>query len=159
MGLSSKISPVLFFLCIVSFFFTFVTVSCQGHEMARFTGIQMATGATVDEPPQGFGPQGFGGQRKISPDPFAALALLCAVLGAGISLLGGRAAIAAAASGAVGTLSLLIMKSRVDSEVMKRGEGVFQVSYGAGFALALLLMIAGVAWNGFLLSQNKNSQN
>ena len=51
----------------------------------------MATGTTVDEPPQVFGtPQ----KRKINPDPFAALALLCAVVGAGVSLVGGKAAIA-----------------------------------------------------------------
>jgi hypothetical protein len=150
MSQSSKISPVLFVLCIVSFFFTFVTVSCQGRDVGSFTGMQLATGATV-EPPQELGSSQ---KKRIDPDPFAALALLCAVVGAGASLVGVKTAIAPAISGLVGAVSLLIMKSRVDNEIMKHGEGMFQVSYGAGFVLALLLMIAGVAWNGYLLSQN-----
>jgi hypothetical protein len=153
MSQSSKISPALFVLCIVSFFFTFVTVSCQGRDVGSFTGMQLATGTTV-EPPQLFGSTQ---KQRIDPDPFAALALLCAVVGAAASLVGVRTAIAPAISGLVGAVSLLIMKSRVDNEIMKHGEGMFQVSYGAGFALALLLMIAGVAWNGYLLSQKNNA--
>jgi hypothetical protein len=149
MSQNSKISPAIFVLCILSFFFTFVTVSCQGHDIASFTGIQLATGTTVDQPLM----FGASQKQKIDPEPCAVLALLCAVVGVGASFAGARTAIVPAISGAVGALSLLIMKSRLDGEIVTRGEGMFQVSYGGGFSLALLLMIAGVAWNGYLFSQ------
>ena len=128
-----------------------MTVSCQGHDIASFTGMQLATGTTVEQP-QMFGPPQ---KQKIDPEPFAALALLCAVVGVGTGLSSTKSAIAPAASGIIGVVSLLIMKSRVDGEIVKRGEEMFQVSYGTGFFLALLLMIAGVAWNGYLISQRK----
>ena len=150
MRLSSRVSPAIFLLSVLCFFFPFVTVSCGGHKIASATGVQLATGTTL-ELPQAFGPSR---EQKVGQEPLSAVAALCAVIGLGVSFAGARAAIVPAISGVVGTLSLLIMKSRLDNVIAKRGQGVLQVNYEIGFFLALLLMIAGALWNGYLFSQS-----
>jgi hypothetical protein len=149
MRLSSKVSPAIFILSILCFFFPFVTVSCGGHKIASATGVQLATGTTL-ELPQTFGPSR---EQKVGQEPLSALAAICAVIGLGVSFAGASAAIVPATSGVIGALSLLIMKSRLDNVLAKRGQGVLQVNYETGFYLALLLMIAGAIWNGYLFSQ------
>jgi hypothetical protein len=149
MRLSSKVSPAIFILSILCFFFPFVTVSCGGHKIASATGVQLATGTTI-EVPQAFGPSQ---AQKVAQEPFCAVAGLCAVIGFGVSFAGARAAIIPAISGVVGALSLLIVKSRIDGGMVKHGQGILQANYEIGFFLALLLMIAGVVWNGCLFSQ------
>jgi hypothetical protein len=64
-----KISPILFGVTLVCFLFPFVTVSCGGQKMASFSGAQLATGTSVDEP-QMFGPSQ---KKKVDPEPLAAL--------------------------------------------------------------------------------------
>jgi len=146
---SSKVSPAIFILSILCFFFPFVTISCGGHKIASATGVQLATGTTI-EVPQAFGPSR---EQKVAQEPLAAVAGLCAVIGFGVSFAGGRAAIVPTISGVLGALSLLIMKSRIDGGIVKHGQGVLQANYEIGFFLALLLMIAGAMWNGYLFSQ------
>lgn len=142
----SKISPALFVLAILSFLFTFVTISCQGHDLASFTGIQLATGAKVQQP-KIFGQSQ---EQKIAPEPYAALALLCAVIGAGLGFIGIKTAAFSALSGIAGALSLLLMRSHVNGEILTRGEGMFQVAYAPGFFLTLSLLLAATAWNAYL---------
>jgi len=149
MKLSSKVSPAIFIISILCFFFPFVTVSCGGHKIASATGVQLATGTTL-EVPQAFGPSR---EQKVAQEPLSAVAGLCAVIGFGMSFAGARAAIVPAISGVVGALSLLIMKSRIDGGIVKHGQGVLQANYEIGFFLALLLMIAGAVWNCYLFSQ------
>jgi hypothetical protein len=150
MRLSSKISPAIFLLSVLCFFFPFVTVSCGGHKIASATGVQLATGTTL-ELPQAFGPSR---EQKVGQEPLSAVAALCAVIGLGVSFAGARAAIVPAISGVVGALSLLTMKSRIDDGIVKHGQGMLQANYEIGFFLALLLMIAGAVWNGYLFSQS-----
>jgi len=146
---SSKVSPAIFILSILCFFFPFVTISCGGHKIASATGVQLAIGTTI-EVPQAFGPSR---EQKVAQEPLAAVAGLCAVIGFGVSFAGGRAAIVPTISGVLGALSLLIMKSRIDGGIVKHGQGVLQANYEMAFFLALLLMIAGAVWNGYLFSQ------
>jgi hypothetical protein len=146
---SLKVSPAIFILSILCFFFPFTTVSCGGHKIASATGVQLATGTTL-ELPQAFGPSR---EQKVAQEPLSAVAALCAVIGLGFSFAGARAAIVPAIGGVVGALSLLIMKSRLDDVVAKRGQGMIQVNYEVGFFLALLLMITGAVWNGYLFWQ------
>jgi hypothetical protein len=149
MRLSSKVSPAIFIISIVCFFFPFMTISCGGHKIATVTGVQLATGTTI-EVPQAFGPSR---EQKVAQEPLSGVAGLCAVIGFGVSFAGARAAIVPAISGVVGALSLLIMKSRIDGGIVKHGQGMLQANYEMAFFLALLLMIAGAVWNGYLFSQ------
>lgn len=145
----SKVSPAIFIATILCFLFPFVSVSCGGQKVASFSGLQLATGTTVEQP-QMFGPPQ---KQKVDPDPTAAVAALCATLGVVLSLLGSRIAIAPAIAGAAGALSLLVMKSRMDNQVVNQGHGMLQVNYEAGYSLALILFVAGAVWNGYLFSR------
>lgn len=147
----SRVSPVIFAASILCFLFPFMTVSCGGHQVASFTGAQLATGTTVEQP-QMFGPPQ---KQKVDPDPFAALAGLCAVVGMALSFAGTGTAIVQAICGALASLSLLLMKSRMDDQILKQGRGMLQVNYETGFSFALVLLVSGVAWNAFLFSQRK----
>jgi hypothetical protein len=145
----SKVSPAIFIASILCFLFPFITVSCGGQRVASFSGVQLATGTTVEQP-QMFGPPQ---KQKVDPDPTAAVAALCAILGLGLSFLRARAALGPAISGAVGAVSLLLLKSRLNDQIVKQGQGMLQVNYESGFSLALILLIAGAAWNVYLFSQ------
>src|ERR1039458_7680072 len=147
----SKVSPAIFIATILCFLFPFITVSCGGQRVARFSGVQLATGTTVEQP-QMFGPPQ---KQKVDPDPTAAVAALCAILGLGLSFLGTRIAIGPAIAGAAGALSLLVMKSRLDDQIVKEGHGMLQANHEIGYSLALLLLLAGAAWNAYLLWQRR----
>lgn len=151
MGQKAKVSPLIFAASILCFIFPFLSVSCGGQKVATFTGVQLAIGTTLEQP-QTSGPTK---NQKVDPDPLAALAGLCAVIGIGLSFAGTRAAIAAAISGGLGAISLLFMRLRLADQVLKQGQGMLQVNSETGFSLALLLLIAGAAWNAFLFWQRK----
>jgi hypothetical protein len=133
------------------FFLPFVTVSCGGIKAFTLSGQQLATGTTLTQP-QPFGPPQ---TQKLDADPFAAVAGLCAIAGIALSLIGRRMASGAAISGGVGVLSLFIMKSRLDDQLQKQGQGLATANYESGFTLALLLLIAGAAWNVYLFLQSR----
>lgn len=80
-GVARKLSPAAFVLALICFFLPFANFSCQGHQVATFSGIQLATGTTVKQP------QVFGAPRsqRVDPEPFAVLALLSVFIGAGLS--------------------------------------------------------------------------
>ena len=145
----SKVSPAIFAASILCFLLPFVTISCGGQRGASFSGLQLATGTTVEQP-QMFGPSQ---KHKVDPEPAAAVAGLCALLALGLSFLGTRIALGPSISGAAGAASLLFMKSRLDDQIVKQGQGMLQVNYETGFSLALLLLIGGAAWNAYLFSQ------
>lgn len=147
-----SIASVLIFagsaLC---FFLPFVTVSCGGVTAFTLTGQQLATGTTLTQP-QPFGPPQ---TQKVSPDPFAVVAGLCALAGIALSLIGRRLASAVAIGGGVGAASLLIMRSRLNDQLQSQGQGLAKATYETGFTLAVLLLIAGAAWNVYLFLQTR----
>ena len=151
MAHKSKVSPVIFILATLCFLLPFVTVSCNGQKMASLTGIQLATGTTVDQP-QAFGPSQ---KKNVGAEPLATLALLCAIAGLGLSFLGIRLAIAPAVSGAAGALFLLLLQSKLNSDMSKEVQGAFRLDWEMGFALALLFFVAGAAWNFYQFFQGK----
>lgn len=139
-------SVLLFVGSALCFFLPFVTVSCGGITAFTLTGQQLVTGTTLTQP-QAFGPPQ---TQKVDADPFAIVAGLCALAGIALSLIGRKIASGAAISGGVGAVSLLIMRSRLDEQLQKQGEGLAKATYETGFTLAVLLLIAGAAWNVYL---------
>ncbi len=144
-------SVLLFVGSALCFFLPFVTVSCGGVTAFTLTGQQLATGTTLSQP-QPFGPPQ---TQKVSPDPFAVAAGLCAIAGIVLSLIGRRLASAAAVSGGVGAVSLLIMRSRLNDQLQSQSQGLAKATYETGFTLAVLLLIAGAAWNIYLFLQTR----
>lgn len=146
-------SVLLFAGSTLCFFLPFAIVSCGGVQVFSLTGQQLATGATISQP-QAFGPAQ---KQKVEADPFAALAGLCAIAGVALSLIGRKLAVGAAASGGLGAVSLLVLHSRLEDQITKQSQGVAQVSFEIGYTLALLLLIAGTAWNVYLFLQGRRA--
>jgi hypothetical protein len=146
-------SVLLFAGSTLCFFLPFATVSCGGIKVFTLTAQQLATGTTITQP------QAFGASQtqKIDADPFAAIAGLCGIAGIALSLIGRRMAGGAAASGGLGALSLLILRSRLGDQLQKQSQGLAQVSFESGYTLTLLLLIAGAAWNIYLFRQGKQT--
>ncbi len=144
-------SALLFAGSALCFFFPFVTVSCGGVDVFTLTGQQLATGTTLSQP-QPFGPP----QRQhMDADPFAAIAGICAIAGIVLSLAGQKMVNGRAVAAAVGSVSLLAMKSHLNSELQNQAGGMVQANYQTGYTLALGLLVAVAIWNVFLFLQNK----
>ena len=133
---TSRLSPAAYLLALLCFLMPFVELSCQGQELATFTGLQVATGASVKEPRM-FGPP----QEKTLPPDIVVLAALAAA-GAGLLLSLGKGGASSQSSGVAGlsaAILLLVFKSRTDSGMLSQGGGLIQVQYGLGFWGATLL--------------------
>jgi hypothetical protein len=156
-----KCSPAVFGLILICFFLPFTHISCQGEKVATFTGIQLLTGTTIERLPTTF--EEGKKVKKLDPEPLAILTFIAALYGLGFSyLIKGRKAtmtgeqyMAPAVAGGIGLLFLLFLKAKIDSEVLKEGEGMLRVEYGIGFWLVLLLFLAAIGLNVFLFSQMK----
>jgi hypothetical protein len=142
--MTSELKPfsgIPFLLCVILFFFPFVNVSCRDQPPIRsLTGMELAIGPTIEQP-QLFGPPR---KQKLDPEPLASIALLCAVLGAATAFaVPGLSALL----GGAGAIVLLLLKFKIDKEVLERGGGLFQVDYGFAYWLSFLLLLVGCGIN------------
>lgn len=90
-----------------------------------------------------------GDTKKIPSEPFAVVTLVALLAGVGfcISTTRGKA-IAAAIAGGVATASMLILKMRMDAEIMKEASGMpVTVDYLIGFWIVCLASIAGLVFS------------
>ena len=151
-GGPKKASRAIFVLALISFFLPFVTFSCQGQKVATFSGIQLMTGTTIQQPQMFGSPK----EQKMGAEPLAVLAFLCGIAGLAVSFFKTRvSAIAPAIAGGAGLILILALKSKLDGDVLRQGQGVIQTDYAAGYYLVLSLFIAAAALNFFLLMQRK----
>lgn len=149
---SMKLSPLAFLLAILCFALPFVTVSCQGQNVAKLSGLQLATGATVHQP----GPFGTVQDKKIDPVPFAYFALLCAVAGGVLGVVKARKGpLVGTVLALIAAASLLLMKAMYDQEITQQGFGLVIVTYGPGFYLALLFLALAAVVSFFQYRQLK----
>lgn len=150
-----KLTPALFGFALVCFFMPFVSVSCQSQTLGSFTGIQLVTGTTVEQPTM-FGPRQ---TQRVGGEPLALLAFLCGLAGLGLGFVKGRpGAVGAAAAGGLGVLLFLLLKSKVDGDVMSQGRGLLQLDWGAGFWLSLLCYLAAAFISVYALKQSRSEQ-
>lgn len=148
-----KVSPAIFGIILICFFLPFVTVSCQNQKLATLTGVQLATGTTIE---QSSLLEQQNKEEKIPADPLASIVLVSACVGLGTSLLKSKkSAIVPAITGAVGSGLLLMTKAKVDNEVLKQGRGLLQVEYGIGFWLSFLLFLSATALNAYIFFQDR----
>jgi len=132
---------------VLCFLLPFITVSCNGKQIASLSGTELAFSSSVEQP------QVFGGgtaKRQIDAEPLATIAFLCAIAGIAVGFLVARVPLVSAIVGAVGTLFLLFLMGKVSGDAGKQAQGLLEINYGAGFILSLLLFIAATAWNGWL---------
>lgn len=154
-GIAKKIPPAAFVLALLCFTLPFVTFSCQGQKIMSFSGLQLVTGTTIQQP-QMFGPPQ---AQRTGPEPLAILAFLSLIVGLPLSFLRGKkgAAASAVVSG-LGFIFLAAMKSKVDADAMRQGGGAVQVSFEAGFYLTLILILGAIGASVFVLAQGKQTQ-
>lgn len=147
-----KLPRSFFILALLCFFLPFVTFSCGGQKFATFSGIQLATGTTLQRP-QAFGPST---SQKIDPEPLAVLALLGALAGLGASFVkgkkggGGSTVLAGLA-----LIFLLVLKSKLDTDALSQGGGAIQVTYEAGFYLVMVFLLAAAGASAYDLFQER----
>lgn len=150
-----KFSPGVFGLALLCFFLPFVSVSCQGQKVATFTGVQLITGTTMEQP-SGFGSQGKA--KKIDGEPMAVVALASGVLGLGFSFLRRKkSAIIPAVLGGIGLVTLLVLQSKLRHEAMREG-GILQLSFEIGYWLTALLYVSALGLNGFIFLKSKEGK-
>lgn len=79
-----KISPVFYVVIVISFFLTFVNITCAGTKIASLSGFEVAFGTTIAQPGTGGMFGGKGTQAKettTDPNATAIIALVLAVAG------------------------------------------------------------------------------
>ena len=147
---AKKISPAVFGIIIICFFLPFMDVSCIGQKVMSFSGIQMVTGTTIQQPSM-FGEKTK--SQKVDPEPLAIATFACVIAGLLLSFIKNRkSAILPASCAGIGIATLLMLKSKIDSDVLKEGGGMIQVGYVFGFWSILLLLIIAVLLNGYVFS-------
>lgn len=112
------------------------------------TGGQLVAGGQIEVP-------NFmsGGVKKetFGSEPLAVFALLAALTGAGTAIPAGSGfRVTSAVCGGGGAISLLTLRSRVNSEVFREGQGLVVVDHQFGFWAVVLLLLAAVAIHGLL---------
>jgi hypothetical protein len=161
-----KFSPAVFGLAIICFFLPFTHISCSGERFATLTGIQLVTGTTIGDPETDYGKSSGGPfivpahsdvrpqereDDKIDPEPLAIFTLFSAIAGLCLSFVRDKQwTMGTAIAGGVGLTLLLLLKAKIDNEVLKEGEGIVQVEYAFGFWLLLVLFLCAIGLNAYL---------
>ena len=103
------------------------------------TGLEMVTGFDYETPEQ---------VGRASPEILAIVVLAITLLGAGAYFLRGKGGSVSRGTLAVlGIVLLLILKFKIDGDIKKEGEGLFQASYLLGFWLTFISFLAAAATN------------
>lgn len=145
-----KFSPAIFGAILLCFVLPFIDVSCNGQVVRSFSGKEMVQGTTVYEPDM------FGGvtPHKISPEPLAFLAFICAVIGLVVSFRRiKKSALICSLASCLGVVLLWLLFTKVKNDALRETGGMIGVTAGAGFWLALLLFLAAGCLNVFLLGR------
>lgn len=139
------ISPTIFGLGLICFLLPWVSVSCSGQKVLTFSGTDLAIGKTM-EIPQAFGPS----KKQNAREGRATIAFIAGIAGilSGFIVKSGRAkAITAAVCGGIGSISLYLLKSKLDSEIVAHGAGMISVDYQFGLWIAMLLFLGACIVN------------
>lgn len=148
--LHRKISPAIFGIALICFFLPWINVSCQGQKVMSFTGIQLVTGTTIEEPTM-FGAKQ---ERKVNGETLAILTFLTVITGLGLSFLKDKKRVGAVVGGA-GIILLLLLKSKLDNDILKETGGMLQLNYEAGFYLTLISFLSAIGINVYSIMQDR----
>ncbi len=139
MPTTKKLSPAILGLALLGYLLPFATVSCQGQKVASFTGTELVFGTTLQQP-QMFGPPK---AQRIDSEPLAVLAFLSCLAAFGLGFAKSRnSEIGTAAVAGVSFFILMLLKSKLEDQALRRSGGAFQVTYEFGFWLVVLSSVA-----------------
>ncbi|HMO41661.1 MAG TPA: hypothetical protein PKE26_17025 [Kiritimatiellia bacterium] len=113
---------------IICFILPFLQVSCSGEKLISFTGVQLVTGSEMSNPMTDE-------SEDIPPNGYAVVALIAIILGLIFSLNPDKGkSIVAGIMGVISVASMILMKTKMDAEIMKEASGFpVTVDYKAGF--------------------------
>ena len=125
---------------IVLFLMPFTTLTCGGAKLITMNGVQLATGATISSQDP---VSGRVKNEKIKPEPLAAIAAISTIIALGLAFVGGKVGkISTPVLSGLSALMLLLMKFKVDQNVITQGQEMIAIQWEFGFWLALLASIA-----------------
>jgi len=67
-------------------------------------------------------------------------------------LKGRKSSIAPAITGVAGSILFLLLKAKLDNDILRERQGMVQLEYSTGFWLTFLLLLFAAGWNGFPFS-------
>lgn len=132
-----RIAP--YAIAIACFILPFIQISCDGKKMMSFTGVQMVTGSEMANPMSEK-------TERIPSEPRAIIALIALVAGVAFSInLTRNASIMSAVAGGVALISMILLKTTADAEIMKQASGMpITVEYQLGFWSVCIMAIVGI---------------
>jgi len=144
-----KISSAAFGLVLVCFFLPWMSFTCQGHEIATLSGVQLITGTSIQQP----GRFGYTEERETDSEMLAVVALVLIVVGLVLSVFNKpKFEILPAISGLAALISLLMLKAKIDDQIISEGTGMLRVRYEAGYWMVLAGLVAAMLLNSNLFS-------
>lgn len=139
-GAARKVSLTALILALFCFVLPFVTFSC-GPVAMTFSGIEMVTGTTV-QLPQPYGPPE---SRRVDPEGWAVLAFLVAIAGLGFGFAKAKSlSVGSPASAGLSVLSLVYLKSKLESDALQQGGGAIQVNWQVGYYLTVIFLLIAI---------------
>lgn len=134
-----RISLGLCVLILVMFLLPWVAITCAGQEFMTVTGLEMITGFDYETTEQ---------LERASPEVLAIVVLIIGLIGVGAYFLRGKnGPIIRGVFATLGFIFLLALKFKIDSDIGKEGQGLFQTSYLPGFWIALVSFVATAIMN------------
>jgi len=158
-----RLIPLAFSLVIIFFFLGFCDFTCNSMKMASLSGINLVTGTTVQMNAGGiFDDNSFPsmGRRsekqadkgqKVEPNIWAILAFLSAIGGlAAFYKKIRKESLAGVAMGALGCISLLILRSAIKSKVEEQGGSMVRIEihflFGYWASILAFLVAGGISY-------------
>lgn len=140
----NRTAALTFGTVMITFFFTFANVSCQGQRVASLSGVQLAFGTSIDRSDM-FGNKQ---QDKVHAEPLALFALVAAAMGAVFALVGPAVRRLTVLAGGAGALLLMLLINKMERDATQQSSGMLHVSPGLGLlsAIGLFFVAAGIAW-------------
>jgi hypothetical protein len=149
-----KISSSLFGLVLICFFLPFMTVSCQSRKISSFTGVQLVTGISINSGDSFYGQST---TRQVRGEPLAFFAVAFAIVGLGIGLSNWKKNSKWSMGSAIaGLVFMLLLKSKIDNDVLTQAQGMVQVDYDIGFWGSILLFFAAAVVNFLSFQGDEN---
>lgn len=134
-----RISLGLAVLALIMFLLPWVAITCAGQELMTVTGLEMVTGFDYETTEQ---------LERASPEVLAIVVLIIGLIGVGAYFLRGKnGPIIRGVFATLGFIFLLALKFKIDSDIGKEGQGLFQASYLFGFWVTLISFITAAILN------------
>ena len=149
------LSPTTFAIVLISFLLPWVSFSCNGHQFASITGLDLVTGTTFERPSN----EGDDKEETIPSDALAITVLTLTVLGLGLALMQRWVPLLyPTLTALVAMIVLLLLRVRIDNNAAEQTRGLLQPDFEFGFWLAFLGLLSAAILNVyFFLEQRRQS--